>query len=321
VRSNSIVQLVGKRLLVLPILLFIISLGVFSLLYLAPGSVEEALLGTRTASPQLLQQIRHEYHLDQPFFTQYWIWLRNAVQLNFGVSVVTGEPVRSVISRDLGDTIFLGLYAFVLALSAGLVLGVVAALKRRTAVDRGVVGLSVIAVSAPAFATGIILLYALAVAVHWFPVYGEGSGFFDRIYHLTLPAVALALTAMALVVKLTRAAMIAALDQDYIAFAHARGVASHTILTRYALRNALIPVMTSAGMILGFMLTGAVLVEVTFALPGIGSELVNAVSYKDVPLVQGIAITIATVIVLVNLMTDVAYLVVDPRVRAQAEKT
>ena len=315
-KSGSVFALIWKRLLVLPLLLVLISLGVFSLLYLTPGSVEAALLGFRPASPAVIEQLRHEYHLDQPFFTQYWIWASHAARLNFGNSIETVQPVRSIIEQDGGDTLFLGLYAFVIAVTCGLLLGILAAIKRRTAVDRAVIAVSVIAVSAPAFATGIFLLYVFAVLLRWFPVFGEGSGFPDRIWHLALPAVALALTGMALVVKLTRAAMISALDQDYIAFARARGVPAAAILVKYALRNALIPVLTSLGLILGSMLTGAVLVEVTFSLPGIGSGLVNAISYKDIPVVQGIAIVIATVIVIVNLLTDIAYTLVDPRVRA-----
>lgn len=312
---TGVLLLVGRRLLVLPLLLFLISLGVFTLLYLAPGSVEQAIVGNRPTNPAILAAIRHEYHLDQPFLTQYWDWLRHAVRLDFGDSIQTSEPVRTVIGRNVGATIFLGLYGFTIAMGCGLPLGCIAAIKRRTLIDRGVVGLSVISVSAPAFASGIVLLYLFGVYLGWFPIYGEGSGFINRIWHLALPAIALALTGMALVVKLTRAAMISSLDQDYIAFARARGVRPHEILIKYAFRNALIPVLTSAGLILGYMLTGAVLVEVTFNLPGIGSTLVDSVNFKDIPMVQGIAMCFATIIITVNLLLDIAYIIADPRVR------
>jgi peptide/nickel transport system permease protein len=178
-----------------------------------------------------------------------------------------------------------------------------------------VVGLSVVGVSAPAFATGIFLLYVFAVVLGWFPVFGQGSGFADRVWHLTLPAIALALTGMALVLRLTRAGMIGALEQDYVAFARARGLPAREVIVSYAFRNALVPVVTAGGLILGIMLTGAVLVEVTFALPGLGSLLVTSVSFGDVPMVQGLAMLTAIVIVLVNLLTDVLYLFVDPRIR------
>lgn len=308
-------RFIVRRLLVLPLLLLIISLGIFSLLYLAPGSVEQALVGARPASPELLAAIRHEYRLDQPFYIQYWEWLKNAVQLNFGTSIQTGESVTAVIIRRMTITLFLGVYGFIVAMVCGVLLGVAAAVRRRRATDRWVSGLSVVAASAPSFASGLLLLYVFAIFLGWFPVYGEGSGFVDRFWHLTLPALALALSGMALVVKLTRTAMITSLEQDNVAFARARGLSATDILFKYALRNALIPVITAGGLLLGYMLTGAVLIEVTFALPGVGSLLVDSVSYKDVPVVQGIAMIAATIIVVVNLATDLLYLVVDPRVR------
>lgn len=311
----SLAFFIGRRLLAMIALLLIISFGVFALLYLAPGSVEQILLGAKPSSPETLLAIREQYHLNDPFLTQYWIWLRDALHFEFGTSVRTSEPVASGIASRMGLTFFLGSFAFIIAMLAGVALGILAALKQRRLIDRGVVAMSVIGVSAPAFATGIFLLYVFAVLLGWFPAYGQGSGFSDRLWHLTLPALALALTAMALVLKLTRAAMITALDQDYVAFARARGVSAGRVLVGYALRNALIPIVTGAGLVLGVLLTGAVLVEVTFALPGMGSLLVDSVNFKDVPMVQGVAIVVATVVILVNLVTDILYLFIDPRVR------
>jgi peptide/nickel transport system permease protein len=321
VSYGELTRYLGRRLLVLPLLLGLISLGVFALLYLAPGSVEQSLLAGRSATPEILAQIKHRYHLDQPFFTQYWSWLKAALRFNLGTSYETSEPVSRVVTRNLTPTLLLGLYGFVIAMGLGVPLGVLAAVKRRRLVDRTVVGLSVVAVSAPAFATGILLLYLFAIKLPWFPVYGEGTGFLDRLWHLALPAAALAFTIMALVVKLTRVAMIEALEQDYVTFARARGLSYRETLVKYALRNAMIPVITAAGLILGYTLTGAVLVEVTFALPGIGSTLVQAVGFKDIPTVQGIAIVLATIIVLVNLLTDITYAVVDPRIRYGRQRT
>jgi peptide/nickel transport system permease protein len=311
---------VARRLAVLPLLLLIISFGVFSLTYIAPGSAEQALLGGRVSSPATLAAIRKEYHLDRPFLTQYVTWVSHAARLDFGRSLRTGQTVRAAIAQSFGATLFLGLYGFVIATALGVPLGVIAAVRRRRFLDRAIVGVTVVGVSAPAFASGILVLYVFAVALGWFPVFGLGSGFFGKLYHLALPAVTLSLTAMALVVKLTRTAMIDALDQDYVAFARARGVAYQRVLTVYALRNALVPVVTASGLILGYMLTGAVLVEVTFALPGIGSLLVDSANFKDIPTVQGIAVVIAIVIVLVNLVTDILYAVVDPRIRLGASR-
>jgi peptide/nickel transport system permease protein len=315
VNARLLLFFIARRLAALAVLLVIISFCVFSLLYIAPGSVEQILLGTRPSSPELLQAIRAQYHLNDPFLTQYWIWAKDALQLDFGRSIRTSEPVLSGLGARLGVTIFLGIFAFVITMVLGVALGVWAALKKRTPTDRGIVGLSVVGVSAPAFVTGIFLLYVFAVLLGWFPVFGQGSGFGDRLYHLTLPALALSLTAMALVVKLTRAAMIEALDQDYVAFARARGVPRLRVLIVYALRNALVPVVTAGGLILGYLLTGAILVEVTFALPGMGALLVDSVTYKDVPMLQGLAMIVVVTIVCVNLLTDIIYLFIDPRIR------
>jgi peptide/nickel transport system permease protein len=306
---------IARRLAALVLLLLIISFFVFALLYLAPGSPEQMLIGDRPSSPETIQAIKEQYHLSDPFIVQYGRWLNGAVRLDFGNSIRTNEPVLSGILDRAGLTFFLGGFAFLIAMGLGVPLGVLAAMKRQRAIDRGVVGLSVIGVSAPAFATGILLLYVFAVVLGWFPVFGQGSGFADRLWHLTLPAIALALTGMALVLKLTRAGMIGALEQDFVAFARARGLPARKVLLSYAFRNALVPIVTAGGLILGLMLSGAVLVEVTFALPGVGSLLVTSVTFGDIPMVQGLAMLIAIVIVLVNLLTDVIYLFVDPRIR------
>jgi peptide/nickel transport system permease protein len=315
VRVRPLAFFVARRLAALVVLLVLLSFGIFSLMYIAPGDIVQSLIGARQSSPALIHQLRVQYHLDEPFLTQYWIWLKNAAHLDLGRSTVTGLPVTAAIRQHFGVTLFLGIYAFILTTVFGVSLGVAAAVRKRTVADRGIVGVSVLAVSMPAFVTGIVLLYLLAVRVSWFPAYGPGTGFTDRLIHLTLPAIALALTQAALVLKLTRASMIETLDQDYVAFARARGVPARRVLGTYAFRNALIPVVTASALILAFLLTGAVLVEVTFALPGLGSLLVDAVDRKDVTTVQGLALVIAATVMLANLVTDVAYLFLDPRIR------
>jgi peptide/nickel transport system permease protein len=313
--GGALAVFVGKRLAALAVLLAIISFGVFSLLYLAPGDTVRAMLGTRQATPELIAELRDRYNLDEPFLTQYGIWVSGAVQGDLGDSSVTGLPVVETIRSRLPVTLFLGLYAFVIAMVVGVSLGVVAALRKRSPLDRGIVGVSVAGVSMPVFVSGILLLYLFAVRFTVFPAFGAGSGFVDRLEHLTLPAIALAFTQTTYILKLTRAAMIDALDQDYVAFARARGVPMRVAVISYALRNALIPVATAAGLVLGLLLTGAVLIEVVFALPGIGALLIEAVTAKDIPLVQGLAMLIATTIIVVNLLTDLLYLAIDPRIR------
>jgi peptide/nickel transport system permease protein len=313
-RRKGLTLYLARRFVALVGVLVVISFVIFLLLYLAPGSPEQLLLGPRQATPETVAAIRHQYHLDDPFLVRYVDWVKNAIHLEFGRSIRTNEAVTSVITQRVKLSLQLGVFAFGVAMLIGVPLGVLAAVRRRTSLDRSIVGVSVIGVSAPAFATGILLLYVFAVRLGWFPVFGQGSGFFDRLWHLTLPAIALGLTGMGLILRLTRAGTASALEQDYVAFARARGVPQARILRSYVIRNALVPIVTGGGLILAYMLAGAVLVEVTFALPGLGSLLVESITAKDIPVVQGIALLIAFFVVIINLIVDMLYLAIDPRI-------
>lgn len=294
--------------------LIAMSFVIFLFLDLAPGSPEQILLGPREATPQSVAAIRHQYHLDDPFLTRYYLWVRGAVHFDFGRSIITNEPVAQEIIQRLRFSIQLAGFALAFVILLGVPLGVLAASRQRSSVDRSIVALSVAGVSAPAFATGILLLYLFAVRLSWFPVFGQGSGVFGRIWHLTLPAIALALTGMGLIMRLTRAGTATVFEQDYVAFARARGVPRGRIMRSYVLRNALVPIITASGLIFAYLIAGAVLVETTFALPGVGSLLVQAISDKDIPVVQGLAMMLALTIVLINLITDLIYVAVDPRI-------
>jgi peptide/nickel transport system permease protein len=313
--NGSLFTYVLRRLLVAIPLLLLISLGVFALVNLAPGDPARSLLGSRQASPQTLAAIRQQYNLDEPFLVQYLIWLRQVLVWDLGRSIQGSELVTTMIWQRLPLTIFLGLYGSLVALGVGIPLGVVAAYRQGSEVDRGVVTLGVIGVSAPAFATGIFLLYVFGVYLGWFPIFGQGEGFVDQTWHLTLPAVALGVAVIGLVIKITRASMIEELQKDYVAFARARGLTRQRITTSYVLRNALIPVVTAAGLIVVGLLTGAVLVEVTFGLPGLGSLLVTSVTQRDIPVIQGIVLILAIFIVLMHIGIDVLYTLIDPRIR------
>jgi peptide/nickel transport system permease protein len=305
---------IARRLLLTVVLLVVLSLVVFSLIYITPGTPEQALIGNHDVTAQQLANIKHKYHLDQPFLVQFGHWLVNAVRLNFGTSIQTQEPVSTMLRQSSAVTIFLGLYSFVVAVGVGVPLGVLAALRHRRSADRTVVGLSVLISSTPVFVTGIALLYVFAVVFKIFPAFGAGTGFRERLWHLTLPAITLGAAVSALVVKLTRTAMINALEQDYVAFARARGASWSRVLVRYALRNALVPIITAGGLVLTAVLGGSVLTEVTFTLSGLGELLITAVNGKDYPVVQGVALVIAALVVLVNLLVDVTYALVDPRI-------
>lgn len=305
---------VARRLLALAVLLLVLSFLVFSMLYLAPGSPEQVLLGVKPATPELRHQLQVEFHLDKPFLEQYWLWLKDALHGDFGRSIRTGRSVTSMIEGRIGLTTFLAVYAFVLAFVLGMPLGMIAAVRRRTSVDRGITGVSVLGASTPAFVSGLFLLYAFAVQLPWFPAFGTGEGFLDRLWHLTLPSFALAFGLMAVVVKLTRAALITELEQDYVAFARARGVPPRTVLFRYAMRNALVPVVTVGGLMFTALIVGSVLIEATFTLPGMGTLLIQAVNNKDLPVLEGIVMLTAVLVVCVNLIVDVLYAVIDPRI-------
>lgn len=312
---RGLILFLTRRLVVLAVLLVLISFLVFSLLYISPGNVVDTLLGTNPRTPAEVRFLTNEYHLNKPFLDQYWIWASQAVRLHFGTSIQTSLPVTDEIRARLPTSLYLGVYAFILTMILGIGLGVVAALRRRTVTDRGIVAGAVVALSAPAFVTGVFLIFGFAIEVHWFPVFGPGTGFGGNLSHLTLPAIALALTGTAYLVKHTRAALIGVLDQDYVTFARARGLSGARVLLGYALRNALIPVVTISGLILSYVITGAVLVEDTFSLPGIGQLLVQSATAKDLPMIQGVAMLIAVVIVAANLLADLVYVAVDPRIR------
>jgi len=304
-----------RRLVMLVILLVAISFVVFSFEYITPGNVVDTLLGLSPRTPETVAALKHEYHLDEPFFTQYWIWARDAAQLDFGNSLRTTIPVSDTLRSRLPTSLFLGGYAFVMTMIFGVLLGAVAALKRRRLADRGIVAGAIVGLSTPAFVSGILLLWLLAIEVKAFPSFGLGSGFFDELWHLTLPALSLALISTAFVLKHARAAMVSVLDQDYVTFARARGLSPRRVFFLYAVRNALIPVVTISGIILAFLITGAVLVEVTFSLSGIGSLLVQAATTKDLPMLQGVVLVVAATIMVANLLVDLVYAAIDPRIR------
>jgi peptide/nickel transport system permease protein len=313
--GRDLLRLVLWRLAVAVPLLLLISLGVFALVHLAPGDPVRALLGTRPSDPATLEALRERYNLNDPFVVQYGKWLWQVLQGDLGRSINGNRSVLSAIKERAGLTILLTFMSTIIVLIVGVFLGMVAALKRGSWLDRAVVMTGVFGISSPAFVTGIFLLYFFGVVLGWFPTFGAGRGFADRLWHLTLPALALALSVMAIVVKITRASVIEELDKDYVAFAKARGLSRRRIIFAYVLRNALVPVVTAAGLIVVGLLAGAIYVEVTFALPGLGSLIVDAVQKRDIPLIQGTTLVFSVFVVLINLIIDVAYTLIDPRIR------
>jgi len=314
-----IVVFLLKRLFGVIVIVLVVSFLVFSLLALSPGSVVATLLGNRPSTPDLVAALKAKYHLNDPFLVQYWHWLVGVLHGDFGRSTQSGATVTSVIADHLPVTLEVAVYTLVLVVGIGIPAGMLAGIRWGSRFDKGVSALTVFGMSAPGFAVGIVLVYLLGVKVALFPVYGAGgSSPVDRIEHLTLPAIALAFGLIAIIVRQTRAATLNVMRQDYVTFARARGVSPTRILVRYALRNTALPIVTSAGLLLIVAISGAVLIETVFSLQGAGQLMVQSVTAKDVPVVQGLAIFIALFVVVVNLLVDAAALIIDPRTRVAA---
>jgi peptide/nickel transport system permease protein len=313
----KLAQFVAKRLVIATLLVLAVSVAVFGLLWLAPGDPALILLGARAATPESLAAVRAQYGLDQPVALQYLNWLAAMVRLDFGESIQTREPVMTLLADRAPVTVELALYAIVLVVLVGVPAGMLAAARRGRGADRLLTGVSTLAVSAPPFALGILLLSVLGAELGIFPVFGAGDEGWDRIWHLTLPAIALAAGQAAVVVRQTRASALNVYGKDYLTFARARGLPAGLIWGRYAVRNAALPVVTTVGLLLASGVTGAVLVEQTFSLKGLGALAVSAVGSKDIPVVQVITAIVAVAVVLGNLAVDLAQVALDPTVRKE----
>lgn len=305
---------IAKRLAGAAFLLLVVSFLVFSLFALTPGSVLATLLGGRASTPELVSSLTKQYHLNDSFVSQYWHWLGSALHFDFGRSTQSGEAVTTIVGRYVPVTGELAVYALVLVILFGVPAGMLGGIIGGR-VDRGISLFTIVGLSAPPFAAGILLIYFLGVGVQAFPVYGIGTGAVDRIYHLTLPALALAVSLIALVARQTRAASLQVMHQDYVTFARARGLKPSIVLGRYALRNISLPIVTSAGLVLVFALSGTVLVENVFSLPGAGTLMVKSVNARDLPVVQALAMMSALFVVVINIVVDVIAAMVDPRIR------
>ncbi|GAA1598984.1 ABC transporter permease [Leucobacter chromiireducens] len=298
------------------VILLVLSFLTFTLLYLAPGDLVKNLLGNRPSSPEAIAAIRAQYHLDDPFLVRYFDWLWSAIRGDFGISIRLQQPVTAVISSRLGITSLLIGLSFVLALITAVPLGIVSAARAGTPVDRVASATALFGLSAPSFALAILAITVFAIAIPIFPAYGAGDGPLDQLWHLFLPAAVLAAGIGAILMRMTRAAVLRELESDAITFARARGIPEGRV-RRIALRAALIPIVTSAGLILTFIIGGTIIVETVFALPGIGQLLQEAVLFKDLPVVQAITLLVAAAIAIITILVDMSYLLLDPRVRAR----
>ncbi|QBE50069.1 ABC transporter permease [Leucobacter triazinivorans] len=315
---NAVLLTVLKRVGSLLLVLFVTSFTVFAGMYLAPGSPETFLARGNNVTAETLAALREQYHLDDPFLVQYLRWVGGVFQGDFGQSLQFHQPVSDLLASRLPTTLSLVVYAAVLILGTGVLLGVLAAVKRGP-VDSVAIILSTLGMATPAFVVAMALTSLFAVTLGIFPAFGPGGddpG--DRIWHLTLPAIALALSSCALVFRTTRTSMIATLDKEYVETARVRGFGSQRVIWAHAFRGGIVPVVTLAGLVISGLLVTTTIVETVFGLNGIGSLLVQAVNVKDFPVVQAIVLVIVTVFVLSNLVVDLLYPVLEPRARQKA---
>jgi peptide/nickel transport system permease protein/oligopeptide transport system permease protein len=305
-----------RVLLIIPVL-FGASILVFVALRLAPGDPATALAGEQ-ATPELVAQIRKDMGLNEPLPTQYLIYIGKLLQGNWGKSTKTNAPVLEEILLRLPNTVTLAITSLSVAAIIGILLGILASIKPYSWVDGGSMTMALLGVSMPVFWLGLMLMAFFAVVLPRslglqspiFPPTGSGSW-----QHLVMPTITLAANSMAILARMTRATMLEVLRQDYVRTGRAKGLRERAVIFRHALRNALIPVITIMGLQFGILLSGAVLTETVFAWPGIGRLLVDSISYRDYPMVQGIILFIAVGFTFVNLTVDVLYAFLDPRIR------
>ncbi|MER5623312.1 ABC transporter permease [Streptosporangium sp. NPDC002544] len=292
--------------------LLITSFLVFGSVHLAPGDPASFLLGGRSASPAAVAAIKEQYHLNDPFLIQYTKWISGVVTGDFGKSVQFRQDVGGLITARLPTTLWLIGYAGLLILIGGLAFGALAAL-RRGIVDRMVLIGTGVATATPSFVAAIGLISLFSVQLGWFPAFGNGSGFGDRISHLTLPAAALALTFVGLLARVTRTSMLEELGREHVEVARSRGVPGSDVVRRHVLRNALGPITTVAGTIVAGLLVATSIVETAFGLSGVGQLLVSSVTVKDFPVVQAVSLLVVLAFVSANLVVDLVHPLIDPR--------
>ncbi len=315
------VRFAGRRLAMLMLALIVSSFVVFISLDLSPGDPLSTLTGGRTLSPAALNVLRNQYHLNDPLFTRYWHYLTGVVlHGDLGTSIAFREPVSTLIGQRIGVTAELVLYASILIVVFGVGLGLLAGL-RRGAVDNVVIAISTIFAAIPSFVAAIVLLSVFAVSLGWFPAFGTGSGFGGTISHLTLPAIALAASAFAVVVRVTRVSVRAELGQEHVQTATSRGIPRSLVIRRHVLRNASIPITTVVGITITSLFALSAVVEQAFNLNGVGAALVQAALSKDFAVVQGISLLLVAAFVVANTLVDLLYAVLDPRVAMGSRAT
>jgi ABC-type dipeptide/oligopeptide/nickel transport system permease component len=308
---------VAARLLdAVPTVLLVLTL-VFVALRLLPGDPALVVLG-EYATQEQLALFRSRMGLDQPLWRQYALFVWDMLRLDYGTSMISGMPVAQLLADNLPFTVELTLAATGMGVLCGVPLGVLAALHRGRAADAGVRAFSLVGYAIPDFYLGALLLIAFALNLGWFPINGGGTDLLDRLHHVFLPALTLAALKSAFIARLTRTALLEVLGRDFIRTARAKGASERRVVYRHALRNAMLPVTTGLGLSLLATLSGSVAIELVFNRPGIGEVLISAIAKRDYPVIQAGVVVFAFFVVAVNLLVDLAYALVDPRIRVKA---
>ncbi len=306
-----------RRLLATIPVIGIVALFVFSLLYLTPGDPAAVIAGD-IATVDDIERIRHKLGLDQPFVTRFWTWAAAVLQGDLGISIFTNLPVTQLIGQRIEPTLSLALLTLIIAVLVAVPMGVVAAWKAGKLVDRLVMLFSVAGFSIPVFVLAYLLIYLFAVELDWLPVQGYTplrDGFWPWLSHLILPSLALGTIYIALIARITRATMLEVLAQDYVRTAHAKGLAPSAVLMGHALKNAAVPIVTVIGIGIALLISGVVVTESVFAIPGVGRLTVDAIIRRDYPIIQGVILLFSAVYVFVNLAVDLSYRFFDPRIQ------
>jgi peptide/nickel transport system permease protein len=310
-----------RRLLIAIPILFAITLIVFSIQQLSPGDPLNSYLPPDFPLPEAQKDaMRHQLGLDRPFFTRYGYWLKETLQGNLGTSIRTHETVVSSIKGRVGATLLLMGTALTIGTALGVLFGVVAAVRQYSILDGILTVLAFLGISTPVYLAGLIALYIFALRLGWFPAGGYSTpgqpfSFTDRLSHLVLPATIIAVNYIAQTMRYTRSAMLEVLSQDYVRTARSKGLNDRVVVARHAFRNALLPIVTLIGASVPALIGGAIFIESIFGWPGVGRLLLSGVESRDYPIIIGITFMLAIVTLLANLITDVVYALVDPRIR------
>jgi peptide/nickel transport system permease protein len=307
-----------KRLLLTVFILFSVSVLTFSLVALLPGNVVDYILQFQDVTPELRAELYDQYNLDEPIWTRYILWVTDAMQGDFGQSLISDRSVGGAIAGRLPQTVLLGLFGFAISIGIGIPAGVISAVNKGNATDEVSRVAALLGIATPNFWLGLMLILVFAVKLGWFrviPPVDLPLLSLPMLKFMILPAITLGTASAALIMRLTRSAMVEQLNKDYVRTARAKGLSERTVIIKHVLRNSLISVVTVAALQIAFIVDGTVVVEQVFSWPGVGRLLIQAITQRDFPIIQAVVLLVATTIVFANLIADIIYSWLDPRIR------